>query len=179
MTNIFWFHRDPRVAALHHADVHIPKMGIEAAQVAATALRRNGYDKEDIYEAYPSPGDQRTHQEWATMSKAHTILVIKYGLSIMAERNRRWPERNPHDTTEQLRRQRVAVEDESVEWPNEQRVSNPPKFGLSERYSDIPYSEAYRTYAVWEKDYTDETFTATNPPVWVAQIEEKHDTQSG
>lgn len=175
MTNIFWFHEDPRVAASYHADKHVPKMAVEAAQVAATALRRNGYDKDDIYKTYPSPGDQRTHQEWATESKEHTISVIKYGLAVLAERNRRWPERNPHDTVGELRRQRAAVDDESVTWPNDQRVSDPPLFGLEDRYSAFDYVKAYRAYAVREKDYKNASFTATDAPRWLVNFNETLD----
>lgn len=172
MTNIFWFHEDPRIAARYHADKHVPKLAIEAAQAVATALRRNGYDGSDTYEEYPSPGAQRTPQDWCTASRAHADLAIDYGIAVIAERNRRWPDRNAHKTMRALRRQRELLDHEDVEWPATEPAAVPPTFGLDDSYDDLNYVSAYRAYAVAEKGYADEAnFTATQRPWWASESE--------
>lgn len=174
MTNIFWFHEDPRIAARMHADIHIPKMAIEAAQCVATAFRRNGYEGDDIYEEYGSPGDQRTPQEWCTESRAHAISAIKYGISILGERQRRWPQFARHKTYDELTKLWERIDHDSIDWPNKERVSDPPTFGIEDRFvmgdrdtDGLPgYVRSYRAYAIREKDYYEREFTACERPDW-------------
>lgn len=47
--NIFFLHRDAKLAAKYHVDRHVCKMLIEYAQLLSTALRLNGVTDERLY----------------------------------------------------------------------------------------------------------------------------------
>jgi hypothetical protein len=51
--NIFFLHKDPKIAACMQCDKHVVKMVLETAQMLSTAARAQGYDM-GYKSAYPN-----------------------------------------------------------------------------------------------------------------------------
>lgn len=164
--NVLWLHEDPETATQHHADMHVPKMGIEAMQCVSDGMRANGADADWMTEAYMLDDENNPSHaltEWVAESKAHADAVLRLGRAVMYERERRWPDRNDHATWERYEQADTSIAD----WPNTEWVRNPPQFGVPDELVDDNYVVGYRRYMLERRDYHDATWTdPARQPAW-------------
>ena len=85
--NIFVLDPDPAIAATYLCDKHVPKMALEAAQLAATCLHLVGVDgvpKKDGGHYKPT---HKGHpcRVWASETRANFGWLVRHGLAICDE----------------------------------------------------------------------------------------------
>ena len=141
--NAFWLDEDLRQAARFHADQHVGKMLLEAAQVCCTAARIHGHDEEFLY--------RKTHVHhplvhWASESRANWDRLFELARALDSAFRDRFDHDDSHASWQMLcriDRDRLAVPD---------APATPPPQCMPDRYrrpDDLV--GAYRDYYANEK----------------------------
>lgn len=90
LLNLFFWDRDPVKCASLHGDRHLHKMILEYAQIASTAYRlvSDGViDGDNV--VYRKVQATSNVVQWAAASHAHFVYVVRLGLALGEERQRR------------------------------------------------------------------------------------------
>ena len=85
--NIFILDADPVVAATYLCDKHVPKMALEAAQLAATCLHLVGVDGVPKKDGGVYKPTHKGHpcRVWASETRANFEWLVRHGLAICDE----------------------------------------------------------------------------------------------
>lgn len=87
--NIFYLHRDPRVAARYHNDKHVVKMILESAQMLSTAHRE--LDGDDTFpELYRSTHKNHPSTKWARRGYQNYMWLFDLFSSLCEEYTHRY-----------------------------------------------------------------------------------------
>jgi len=166
--NIFLLHEDPDQAARALCDQHVPKMTLEAVQIANTGLNQAGYDDIAFY------GSTHKGHPWckfAAKSFDHFHFVVRHAQALGREFLRRFDKR--HKSHTKLRQNwqyddMRAIERELGRADWEQVYADLPQAMLDKYKQDDPI-EAYRAYYLgekWSQDWC--VYERASPPEWFA-----------
>jgi hypothetical protein len=144
--NVFWLDDDPRTAASYHADQHVSKMLLEAAQILSTAARLNGAHDPDLYRA--------THEKhpavlWAAESRANWTRLNEFARALNAEYVERFDHDEPHASWRMLQ----GLDSAALPLP-EGPATEPPQC-MPEEYQGSDLVDAYRRYYASEKQWAE------------------------
>ena len=142
--NIFYLHRDPRVAARYHNDKHVVKMILESAQMLSTAHRElDGNLNETMY--------RPTHKNhpstvWVRESSSNYRWLHSLFISLCDEYTHRYGK--VHLTDKKLR---DVLQPHPLTINTTKRFTPPPQC-MPEQYKNNNNTvQAYRDYYVGEK----------------------------
>lgn len=141
--NVFWLDENPRRAARYHADRHVNKMLLEAAQVLSTAARTHGYDAEFLYQATHT---NHPLMEWAAESKANWLRLYEFARALNDEFMERFGHDDPHASWEML----TEIDLDALPIPDEP-ATEPPQCMPEEYQQPGDTITAYRTYYANDK----------------------------
>lgn len=140
--NAFWLDADPRTAARYHADQHVAKMILEAAQVLSTAARLRGVDDPRLYR---STHENHPLVQWAAESRANWDRLYEFARALNDEYVERFDRDEPHASWRLLQ----ELDRDALPLP-EDPATEPPQC-MPERYRGPDLVDAYRTYYATEK----------------------------
>lgn len=83
--NLFILDEDIEQCAQAHVDSHVVKMPLEAAQLACTALWRNGVEAR-----YKKTHEHHPCAKWARRTRSNFVWTIEYGLALCREYTHRY-----------------------------------------------------------------------------------------
>jgi hypothetical protein len=153
--NIFYVQSDPVQAAKDLTDQHVLKMGIESAQMLATAHWMNG-----SFAPYKKAHVNHPSTKWTRESIQHYRWLAKHAKAILQEFTARYG--NVHKT-EQI-----------VDWlidnePNiEDRGFVPPPQCMPEEYKNPDTIAAYRNFYIKDKLGVKKLkYGKSSPPNWI------------
>ena len=142
--NIFYLHRDPRVAARYHNDKHVVKMILESAQMLSTAHRElDGNINEDVYRA-----THKNHPStiWARQSYQNYMWLFDLFVSLCEEYTHRYGK--VHLTDQKLRE---VLRSAPRMLDRNKSFTQPPQCMPDEYKVDGNSVSAYRKYYMGEK----------------------------
>ena len=156
--NIFYINADPIVAAQELCDDHVRKMQIESAQMLCTAHWAVGGEA-----PYKRAHFNHPSTKWARESIQHYRWLVKHGLEVCYEFNKRYGKR--HKTQD------------VIEWcrDNEPNIPDagfaPPPQAMPEEYKNEDTIEAYKTYYIQDKVKIKKLNwnKLNNKPIWIKE----------
>ena len=135
--NIFFLHKDPKIAACMQCDKHVVKMVLETAQMLSTAARAQGYDI-----GYKSAYPNHPMTLWVNESPHNYTWAAIHGLELAHEYTRRYKRRHKsQDIIEPL-------------WDLKKGISTKcttPPLCMPDEYKTDDYVQSYRNYYYFEK----------------------------
>jgi hypothetical protein len=135
--NIFFLHKDPKIAACMQCDKHVVKMVLETAQMLSTAARAQGYDM-----GYKSAYPNHPMTLWVNESPHNYTWAAIHGLELAHEYTRRYKKRHKsQDIIEPL-------------WDLKKGISTKcttPPLCMPDEYKTENYVQSYRNYYYFEK----------------------------
>jgi hypothetical protein len=105
--NMFFVRGNPILSAVELPDRHIGKMSVETVQMCVSALRRHGCPVEELPlngKGEPHAGGYANHPmtRWVGECRNNFEWALEHGLSLCAEWELRWPDREQHASLNQL-----------------------------------------------------------------------------
>lgn len=168
--NIFLLHESPDKAAKAHCDRHVPKLTLEAVQVANTGLHLAGASDHAFYKP-----THKSHPwcEFASKSFDHFLFVVRRAQALGREFLRRYDDRHTSHqkiaqnwTHDDLR----AIADELGRVSDADSLLSDVPLAMLDTYKCENLIEAYRQYYYNEKMTQDWFhFDKTKPPEWFVQ----------
>jgi len=135
--NIFFLHRNPKIAARMQCDKHVVKMVLETAQMLSTAARAQGHDI-GYKTAYPN----HPMTLWVNESPHNYAWAAIHGLELACEYTRRYKKRHKsQDIIEPLWKLKKGIST---------KCTTPPKC-MPDEYKTDDYVQSYRNYYVGDK----------------------------
>ena len=142
--NIFYLHRDPRVAARYHNDKHVVKMILESAQMLSTAHRELDGDVDDVI--YRSTHKNHPSTKWARESYQNYMWLFDLFVALCEEYTHRYGKTHLTDT-----KLREVLRSAPRSIDRSRQFTQPPQC-MPEGYKLEGNSiEAYRNYYMGEK----------------------------
>jgi len=181
--NIFATDINPIKAARDLCDQHVrSKMIVESAQ-----LLQNGFPQE-VLNSDECPKTQKGRprksgwahhpcSKWVVASKSNFIWLLRHALEMCRERERRWPNSNPH-FSETFLQWVVKNLDKATLVPNGDitpfaiainNEKNCRKIQLFEKWDPI---KKYKAYIALDKPFA--TWTNSKKPIWVTNFQSLH-----
>lgn len=152
--NVFAVDRDPVRAARALCDRHVVKMTLETAQILCTAARALGQlaPYRPTHAAHPCV-------EWAAARRANWDWLVRHGLALAAEYERRFG---------RVHRSRAVISQMARRGPPRAAARRRQPFAqvMPERYRGPDAVAAYRRYYVGEKARFATWRPPSQPPRW-------------
>lgn len=173
--NIFYLDTDPQRAARYHANVHVPKMIVEAAQILSKVHWEVGYDGPDHvdhgtgpYKSCRNVGRTLGPKCWAAESLANYRWAIRLGFALCDEFKRRFSGRE-HRTKPVLEWLQDHEPDIPDVGPTTPRLAFDPAYCGNSDDSDPVGS--YRTYyRDWKRKM--KKWSAGETPRWFKEVQQ-------
>ena len=171
--NIFFLHTNPRIAAKHHCDKHVPKMIVETGQMLCSALHRTEkIPATDI--PYKVAYKNHPTTVWVGDSKANFNWTLELGFNLCMEFTRRF--KKLHKTELVLTRIEELVNRYDILTGDAKDGITYPHLAMPEdckEYSDN-YVECYRAYYIRYKRWFADWDRGTPMPKWFTNSFSKH-----
>jgi hypothetical protein len=156
--NIFYINADPIVAAQELCDDHVRKMQIESAQMLCTAHWAVGSEA-----PYKRAHFNHPSTKWTRESIQHYRWLVKHGLEVCYEFNKRYGKRHKtQDVIEWCRDNEPSIPDAGF---------TPPPQAMPEEYKNEDTIEAYKTYYIQDKVKIKKLNwnKLNNKPIWIKE----------